>query len=245
MPSAIIVQARCGSSRLPSKVLLKLDNKTILEHVIDRVKGVKNIKKIIIATTNKKKDEKIIKIAKQNKCNYYAGSEKNVLNRYYEAAKKFNIKTIIRICSDSPFIDPLIILKGLKIYRKNKYDYVSNIIEPTYPAGMSVEIFNFKSLQKSNYANTDMDEKEHVTPYIYRNPKIFNIKNFKINKKCKKYRLSIDYKEDYLACTEIQKIISKLNLPNSKITLQKLSKIIDNNPSIRRINNKKNTILRY
>lgn len=110
------------------------------------------------------------------------GSEKNVLERYFKAAKKFKIKTIIRICSDSPFIDHQIIEKGLKIYLSKKFDYVSNIINPTYPAGMSVEIFNFKSLKKSFFAKTDLIEKEHVTPYIYRNPNLFKIKNFSLKK---------------------------------------------------------------
>jgi len=118
MTLGVIVQARCGSHRLPSKVLLKLGNETVLEHVINRVKKLKYKKKIIIATTKKLEDKKIIEIAKENKCFYFAGSEKNVLNRYYNAAKKFNIKTIVRICSDSPFIDSAIIERGLRIYKK-------------------------------------------------------------------------------------------------------------------------------
>jgi spore coat polysaccharide biosynthesis protein SpsF len=243
MTLGVIIQARCGSSRLPLKVLLKLGKKTILEHVINRIRKLKYKKKIIIATTKKSRDKKIIEIANKNKCFYFAGSEKNVLDRYYNAAKKFKIKTIIRICSDSPFIDSEIIEKGLKIYKKKKYDYVSNIIRPTYPAGMSVEIFNFKSLKKSFESITDLDEKEHVTPYIYRNPKLFRIKNFATDKKYKKYRFAVDYQEDYLACSEIQKVIRKLRI--SKITLLTLAKIIDKNPYIKKLNETKKTILRY
>ena len=243
MTLGVIVQARCGSHRLPSKVLLKLGNETILEHVINRIKKLKCKKKIIIATTKKLEDKKIKEIAKKNKCFYFAGSENNVLDRYYNAAKKFNIRTIVRICSDSPFIDSAIIERGLRMYGGKKYDYVSNIIKPTYPAGMSVEIFNFKSLKKSYESITDLEEKEHVTPYIYRNPKIFRIKNFTTNKKYKKYRFAIDYAEDYLACTQIQKIISKLS--KSKITLLNLAKIVDTNPSIKKLNDTKKTVLRY
>jgi spore coat polysaccharide biosynthesis protein SpsF len=242
MSIGVIVQARCNSLRLPSKVLLRIENKTILEHVIERLKELKFKKKIIIATTKKKKDKKLIDIAKNNQCDHFSGSENNVLNRYYKAAKKFRIKTIIRICSDSPFIDPQIIEKGLKIYKK-KYDYVSNIIKPTYPAGMSVEIFSFNTLKKANRFSTNATEQEHVTPYIYRNPKIFRIKNFKTYKNLNKYRFSIDYWEDYLACLQIQKNIRKLNL--SKITLLNLVKIVDSNPYIKKINQDRKSILRY
>ena len=140
-----IIQKR---SKRSNKVLLKLGKKTILEHVIERVKKVNFTKKIIIATTIKKKDEKIAQLAKINNCFFFKGSEKNVLQRYYECSKKFKLNTIIRICSDSPFIDPKIIDKAYKIFSKKKYDYVSNIVKPSYPAGMSVEIFNFKSLKK-------------------------------------------------------------------------------------------------
>ena len=243
MKTGIIVQARCGSIRLPSKVLLKLEDKTILEHTISQIKKTKFNKKIIIATTAKKKDKKIIDIAKKNNCDFFCGSEKNVLNRYYEAAKKFKIKNIIRICSDSPFIDPSILEKAFKIFKKKKYDYVSNIIRPTYPAGMSVEIFNFTSLKKCNESITDPEEKEHVTPFIYRNPKIFSLKNFSTKKKFSNYRFSVDYWEDFLACVEIQKIVRQLKI--SKLSISILVKIIDNNPFIKKINQEKKTVLRY
>ncbi len=205
----IIIQARCGSKRLPNKVLLKLGDKTILEHVIERVKKVSFRKKIIIATTKNEKDKKIIHVAKKTKCFYFKGSEKNVLSRYFDCSKKFRLNKIIRICSDSPFIDPKIIEKAHKIFKKKKYDYVSNIIKPTYPAGMSVEIFNFESLKKANEAITDKNEKEHVTPFIYRNKKIFKIKNFATKKKYKNYRFSIDYKKDLIAMRKFNEIITK------------------------------------
>jgi len=243
MTLGIIVQARCGSTRLPSKVLLKLGDKTILEHTIKQIKKLKFNKKIIIATTTKSQDKKIVNIAKKNKCNYFCGSEKNVLNRYYEAAKKFKLKTIIRICSDSPFIDPSIIKRAFKIYQKKKYDYVSNIIYPTYPAGMSVEIFNFTCLKKTNESKTDFIEREHVTPFIYRNPKIFRIKNFFTIKNISKYRFSVDYWEDYLACIEIHKVITKIGF--TKISVSTLTKIVDKNPFIKEINKKVESVLRY
>ena len=243
MKIGIIIQARSSSKRLPNKVLSELGTRSILEHVINRVKKVSFKKKIIVATTKNKKDQKIAKIAKKNRCFLFRGSKKNVLKRYFDCSKKFKLKTIIRICSDSPFIDPKIIERGYNIFKKKKYDYVSNIVIPTYPAGMSVEIFNFESLKKANKAKTDDKEKEHVTPYIYRNEKIFKIKNFKAKKNYNKYRFAIDYKKDFIAMKNLNTIL--VNSKKENFDLNYLTKLIDKNPNISKINQNIKTFLRY
>lgn len=241
MSPGIIIQARTGSTRLPNKVLLKFGKKTILEHVIERVKKVNFKKKIIIATTINKKDKKIVQIAKKNNCLFFKGSAQNVLKRYFECSKKFKLDTIVRICSDSPFIDPKIIDMAYKIFKKKKYDYVSNIVNPTYPAGMSVEIFNFESLKKAAEAKTDKKEQEHVTPFIYRNNEMFQIKNFETKRNFKNYRFSVDFKKDFVAMKNLYEIMDK----SKKNTLNYLIKLMDKNPKIKKINYYIKTPLRY
>ncbi len=243
MSIGIIVQARNGSTRLPNKVNLKIGGKKILEHVIDRLNLVSFKKKIIIATTKNRRDNNISKIAKKKNCLVYKGSENNVLSRYYHSSKRFKLKIIVRICSDSPFIDPKIIDKAFKIYYKKKTDYVSNIIKPSYPAGMSVEIFNFKSLKKCMSAKTDIKEKQHVTPYIYRNKTKFALKNFRSNKKYGSYRFAVDYKKDLIALKKIYESIPPRKKEN--YSLEDLIKIVDKNPKIKKINSELSTILRY
>ena len=241
MTLGIIIQARSGSKRLPSKIFLTIDKKTILERVISQVKKLKIKKKIIIATTKNKKDYAIVNLAKNNSCQYFRGSSSNVLKRYYDTAKKFNIKTIVRICSDSPFIDPKIIEKCIKIFKSKKYDYVSNIIKPSYPVGMSCEVISLNALTKAYFAETDYTEKEHVTPYIYRNPKKFRNKNIRIKKDLSNYRLAVDYIEDYSAAIEIFKKIKNKKNYNYKDLVNILAKY----KSIRKINLNKKTTLRY
>ena len=241
MSLGIIIQARTGSTRLPNKVLLKFGKKTILEHVIQRVKKVNFKKKVIIATTINKKDKKIVQIAKKNNCLFFKGSAQNVLKRYFECSKKFKLNTIVRICSDSPFIDPKIIDMAYKIFKKKKYDYVSNILNPTYPAGMSVEIFNFESLKKAAEAKTDKKEQEHVTPFIYRNDEMFQIKNFETKRNFKNYRFSVDFKKDFVAMKNLYEIMDK----SKKNTLNHLIKLMDKNPKIKKINYYIKTPLRY
>ena len=111
-----IVEARMASTRLPGKVLLKIINKTVLHHLTDRIKLVKNINKTIVATTTNNKDLEIINWCKKKNINYFRGSEENVLERVYKAAKKFKLDTIVLITGDCPIVDHNIISETLNIF---------------------------------------------------------------------------------------------------------------------------------
>ena len=233
MDTAIIVQARLASKRLPGKVLKKINGKTILEYIIKRLKKTKLSKNIIIATTKKEEDQKIIKVAKKTNCHTFRGSTNNVLNRYYRAAAYYKVKNIVRVCSDSPLIDPQIINKVYFFYLKNNYDYVSNKIFPSYPVGMGVEIFNFQSLKKVNKLAKSSYEKEHVTPYFLKRPKKFKIKNVGSKKKLLNYRVVLDYAEDFKL---ISNILKHFNKQKKIFTLKDIIKYIDRNPIAKKIN---------
>ena len=242
MENAIILQARLGSKRLPGKVLKKINGKTILEYTIKRLKKTKLSKNIIVATTKREEDQKIIKVAKKTNCYTFRGSTNNVLNRYYEAALYYNVKNIVRICSDSPLIDPKIINEIYFFYLKNNYDYVSNKIFPTYPAGMGVEILNFQSLKKANKLTKNSYEKEHVTAYIYKRPKKFKIKNVGLKKKLLNYRIVLDYTEDFKL---ISNILKHFNKQRKDFTLKDIIKYIDRNPILKKINSRNLTKYGY
>lgn len=168
-----IVEARMASTRLPGKVLLKIVNKTVLHHLTDRIKLVKNINKTIVATTTNNKDLEIINWCKKKNINYFRGSEENVLERVYKAAKKFKLDTIVLITGDCPIVDHNIISETLNIFLNNEADYVSNSHIRTYPDGMDVQVLSFKALKKSHKIAKNRLEREHVTLNIRRNPKIF------------------------------------------------------------------------
>lgn len=242
METAIILQARLGSKRLPRKVLKKINGKTILEHVVNRLKKTKLSKNIIIATTRREEDKKIIDVAKKINCYTFRGSTNNVLKRYYEAAVHYKVKNIVRICSDCPLIDPKIINKVYSFYLKNNYDYVSNKITPSYPIGMGVEILNMQSLKKANKLVKNISEKEHVTAYIYKNPKKFKIKNIRLKKKLLNYRIVLDYIEDFQLISNILRHFKK----QKKIfSLKNIIKYIDSNPLLKKKNNQNLTKYGY
>ena len=208
----IIIQARMGSTRLPGKIMLTVQNKPVLEHIIDRLKGCKNVHEIIIATTIDARDDLIVSLAKSNNLKYFRGSEEDVLSRYYYAAKENNLDVIIRITSDCPFVDADIIDSMVATFLKDpSVDYLSNTIKRTFPRGLDVEIMNFSSLKKAfNFAKENC-QREHVTPYIYQNEEKFKIKQFIGNGDDSKYRLTLDTQEDFELIREIYDGIYPVN----------------------------------
>ena len=138
-----------GSSRLPGKTLMKLDEtKTTLDFVINQLSFSKLIDRIVIATTSLEKDDAIEEKASSLGIDCFRGSEMDVLDRYYKCAKKFQMKTIVRITADCPIIDPIIVDRVIEQFQNNDYDYVTNTIYRTYPIGTDTEIFSFKSLER-------------------------------------------------------------------------------------------------
>ena len=194
--TAAIIQARYNSKRFEGKVLKKINGITLLEILIKRVKRSKKIDKIIVACTKNKKDKKIISICNKLKIKCFAGSEKNVLKRYFDCAKKFKIKNIIRITSDCPLVDPKIIDSLIDKYKKNNLDYASNIIVPTYPDGLDVELIKFDLLKKRYFYPSSSGEKEHVTPEMIKDKNIKKY-NLTLNKDFSNLRLTIDTKYDF------------------------------------------------
>lgn len=230
----IISQARSNSSRLPNKVLLKLDdNNSVLDVQISRLKNCKNVNKIIIATTTNICDDKIIDICNNQNVSYFRGDENNVLDRFYHCALYHKLDIIIRITSDCPLIDPVVVDKMIDIYVNNNYDFISNT-SCNFPLGFSAEIINFQLL-KSMWENADKKyEKEHVMPYIYIRSDIYNIYWYYYEKNYSDYRLTIDTKEDY----EVIKFLhSKLyKTSNFNYNLEDCIDLLDKNPNIKKIN---------
>lgn len=198
MSIAIIIQAHMSSKRLPGKVMLKHKNYNLLSLLLKRLKKGSKIKKIIIATTKNSKDNKIVNFCKKNKILFYRGSENDVLSRYYETAKKFKIKTIIRITSDCPLIDIPTLNKMIYIFKKSEIDFFSNTVPHPckFPDGSDIEIFNYQTLRKTHNEAVLPSEREHVTFFMWKKNN-FKIKKLNSKKNLSKYRYTVDYLDDF------------------------------------------------
>ena len=206
-----IIQARMGSSRLPGKVMMNIDEKnTLLHYVIQQLKFSKLTKNIIIATTTSEKDDSIVDFATKMNLNHFRGEVDNVLDRYYQCAKNFSISTIVRISADDPLIDPTIVDRVIEKFYSNSYDYVSNTNPRTFPQGNEIEVFSFETLEFAWKNAKKISEKEHVTPYIYNNKEKFRMANVEHSKNLSSLRWTVDTQSDLdfvrLITSKIQKI---------------------------------------
>ena len=175
-----IIQARMGSTRFPGKVMETVCGKPLIEILLHRLSLSKKIDKIILATSINKENDTLSEFVEKLGFEVFRGSEYDVLDRYYQTAKLYSPKTVLRITGDCPLIDPKIVDKSINRYEQEKVDYLNNVTPPTYPDGMDVEIFSFETLNEAWNKADSNHEREHVSPYIKNNDKF--TKSYLINK---------------------------------------------------------------
>ena len=237
-----IIQARMGSSRLPGKVLMKSGNgMPLLYHVINQLRHCSKVKNLVIATTTNQEDDEIEKFADNNSVNVFRGSEKDVLDRYFQCAKKYSFSTIVRITSDCPLIDPQIVDKVIERFFSGNYDYATNTLIRTFPIGTDAEVFSFSALETA-WKNAQLpSEREHVTPHL-RNKGNFKTINVENDTNISNLRLTVDRIEDFELIKEILNNISInpihleniLELFSRKPELIEINKHINNNEGLDR-----------
>lgn len=205
MNKVCIVQARLGSKRLPSKVLKKINGKPMIYWLIKRLNRVKNFNLLVLAIP-KKNNNKLydyLKTLESAKIKIFRGPEKNVLKRFYLAAKKYSANTITRVTADDPLKDIKLIENSLTKFTKSNLDYYSNTIKQTFPIGIDIEHFTFKTLDKAYKSAVSDYDKEHVTHYMITKPKQFKIKNFVSKIDLSNFRLTVDTKSDFVRIRKI------------------------------------------
>ncbi len=213
MTTAIIVQARMNSSRLPGKIFLPVMGRPILEYQFERLKRVRAADKIVIATTENPVDQVIVDLALRHGFHCFRGSETDVLSRYYHAAREVGATTVVRCNSDCPLIDPEVVDLIITTYKRQEhfYDYVSNILQPTFPTGMHTEVFSIESLATAYFNARDELDREHVTPFIYNSQNNFRLKNVALDQDLSWHRWTLDYPEDFELISLIYKAIYPKN----------------------------------
>jgi spore coat polysaccharide biosynthesis protein SpsF (cytidylyltransferase family) len=212
MKIVVVTQARSGSTRLPGKILKKIEGKTLLQIHIDRIKKSKLVDEIIIATTLNQEDSEIADLAIECKVKFYRGSENDVLDRFYQSVKSIKPDYIVRLTSDCPLIDPVLIDEVIQSALDKKVDYYANVIEELYPDGQDIEVFTFNSLKRAWHEAKLLSEREHVTPYIrnnssYKGGSMFSSDNHKIITNYNHVRLTVDEEMDFQV---IKKLIEAL-----------------------------------
>jgi spore coat polysaccharide biosynthesis protein SpsF len=199
MKTLIVIQARMTSTRLPGKILKPVLGKTLLEYQLERLARVNNADGLVIATTTNETDQPIVDLCNALAVPVSRGSEADVLSRYYEAAMAHQADVVVRVTSDCPLIDTAVVSEiiGFYLAHADEYDYVSNTLDRTYPRGLDTEVFSFKLLEQAHREAIQPDEREHVTPFIYRNPQRYRLHQVKQSVDHSAERWTVDTPEDF------------------------------------------------
>jgi len=228
MKTGFLIQARVGSTRLPGKVLMKLRGKPLLSLIIDRIREVGNQFPVVIITSNTKKDDAIADFCKENSILMFRGSEEDVLDRYYHAAKQFGLDDVVRLTGDNPLVDSENLQFLLDEHQTSDADYSSNKSEvgSGLPIGAGAEIFRFSALSQSWHEGKKPNHREHVNEYILENPQLFRIQRVRsirqYPEECKDLRLTIDTWDDF---HHVEKIFVLLEQHHLKINLENICKV--------------------
>ncbi|MCE5334708.1 MAG: glycosyltransferase family protein [Desulfobacteraceae bacterium] len=235
MPDRVlsIIQARTGSTRLPSKVLLDLAGKPVLQHVIERIARSALTTQFIVATTINPADLAIVRLCADLGVSVYCGSEDDPLERYYQAAHLFCGSHIVRIKADCPLIDPEIVDRAIRLHLSSGADYTGNTLQRTYPVGQDVEIMTAATLTRLWKCAGLFSEREHITLYIPKHPEMFRIEHLRQQRDHSAKRWTMDMPEDYEL---LRAIFQNLHPKNPFFGMSDVIDFLSKNPGLERIN---------
>jgi len=236
-----IIQARLGSTRFPAKVLQPILGKPMLWHIVCRVRHVSSVDKIVVAVPNGPKDEPLRRFCKEQGILCFAGSEFDVLDRFYQTALYHEGDPVLRITADCPLVDPVIVQELIELYRSGKYDHVGvaagagaeRLEKGHFPDGLDAECFSFAALERSWREATDARDREHVTRYMWNNRQLFRCGHVISKQPYAKVRLTVDHPDDFLLVT---KIYESLYSPSRPFLLDEVMNLLKENPELLEIN---------
>ena len=231
-PVVAIIQARMGSSRLPGKSLAEIEGRPMLWHVIQRVKRSRLVNRVVVATSTAPADEAIEKLCRESNVPCHRGSENDVLDRFYHAARAEKAAQVVRITADCPLIDPEVIDRVVCRFQHGDLDYCSNAMVRSYPDGLDTEIFSFSALERAWHEAGKNSEREHVTPYL-RSEKFrsANIEN-DTTSLYQHYRWTVDEVEDL----EFIRTVYKAFRGKESFGMKDVFELIGKNPGLEKMN---------
>ncbi len=235
MKTGIIIQARMASTRLPGKIMTPICEKPLLWHLLERMKSVRNINEIIVATTSSSRDDAVYNFCKEEGIPCFRGSGQDVLNRYISCAAHYHLDTIIRVTADNPLTDSEGVKCLLDTFHSSGTEYIHNKHKKGWPFGTGAELVTTEVLYSLEREATADRYREHVTPFIQEHPERFNI--LKINAplylRRPNYYLTVDYPEDL---TLITTLYSNLYDGNEPFPLRDAIAYLDKNPDLALLN---------
>jgi spore coat polysaccharide biosynthesis protein SpsF len=233
-----IIQTRRGSTRLPDKVLMPLAGKPLFVQQVRRVQAAFFTGQVVVATTMYEADDRIVDICREEDIECFRGHASDLLARHYQAACLYSADIVLKIPSDCPLIDPVVIDRTMGYFLSNehRYDFVSNLHPATYPDGNDVEVMSMAALREAHDHASSPMEREHTTPYIWERPVRFRIGNVGMEGGADysmTHRFTIDYEEDYHFIREVYRALYPLN---PMFGVQDILSLLERRPDLYEIN---------
>jgi len=166
MKTVAVLQARMGSSRLPGKVMKQVAGEPLLALMLQRLSRSTEIDRLVVATTDQPRDRLLLDLAARHGCGGFGGSETDVLDRYYQAARAEGADIVVRMTGDCPLMDAAVVDDVIRRFKAARVDYASNAEPPSFPNGLDVEVFSFAALDRVWREASSAYDREHVTPYL-------------------------------------------------------------------------------
>ena len=224
-----------GSTRLPGKVLMEVNDRPLLAYQLDRISKSKKLDRVVVATSILEKDDAIEAFCKDYGIDCYRGSENDVMSRYYECCKQYNPDTVVRMTADCPLIDSVIIDAVVQKFEDDNVDYCANTVPPEtskFPDGSDIEVFSIKALEMANTEVQDEYRREHVTFQFWQDEKYVS-SQYTQEKDWSEYRITVDYPEDFEV---VEYIFKELNSKKIFGSLNEIIGIIENNKEVKEKN---------
>ncbi len=229
------IEARMDSSRLPGKILKDILGRPMLELLVERVRRSQFIQDVVVATTVAPNDETTVKACEKMRVKCFRGSSEDVLDRVLKAAQAHQADLLVELTGDCPLIDPVIIDSVIQHFLENNYDYVSNVLERTFPRGMDTQIFPVRVLEEVDRLTQAPADRENVSLYIYEHPERYRLGNVAALGELHRpdLRLTVDMPEDYAL---IKAIYENLYPKNPRFLLGDVIRLLEENPGLKAMN---------
>jgi spore coat polysaccharide biosynthesis protein SpsF len=231
LTTAVIVQARLGSSRLPGKIVLDLAGKPVLQHVLERCARIAGSDALVCAIADEKESGQLADAARRWGAQVFVGPERDVLARYRDASRMAKADVIVRVTSDCPLIDPAICARVIALRAETGAGYASNIAPRSYPKGLDCEVFTAAVLERAAAATSDPFDREHVTQWMQRSPDVAKANLSSGDASLADHRWTLDYPDDL---EFLRRVLSLL--PNQTASMQDILALLAAHPDLPAIN---------
>lgn len=230
-----ILQARISSRRLPGKVMKPILGRPMLARQLERLRRCRRVDDLVVATSDQPDDDPLAELCAAEGTACFRGSLDDVLNRFHRCAVEQQADHVVRLTGDCPLADPAVIDEVIRFFHAGNYDYASNVLPPTFPDGLDVEIIRFSCLEEADREAVLPSHREHVTPFLRVHPECYRLGNYTGPADLSHLRWTVDEPDDF---EFVRQVYERLYPDKPDFTTQDILDLLAHEPALQTINSK-------